>query len=71
MPGTGRFVNRRLDVTTHGLLSMHTHREQALRDALACIEVPPPETSFLRLKQWKSRRKNVLRLFSLFPAAKQ
>jgi len=42
-----------------------------LRDALAYIESPPPETPFLRLKQWKSRRNNVQRLFSLFPAAKQ
>jgi len=50
---------------------MHTQKEKALRDTLACIEPLPPETPFLRLKQLKSRWNNVCRLFSLFPAAKQ
>jgi len=50
----------------HSLLSMHTQRETALRVALAGNEAPPPETPFLRLKQWKSRRNNVLRLQTMF-----
>jgi hypothetical protein len=45
---------------------MHTQRSRALRDALGDIEAAAPETSFLRLKQWKSRRNNVLRLQTMF-----